>query len=71
LNFLYAYGDFNAKSNAQSDKAEIVEQDISFEYKVNDEFLIAAIYVLSEDKASATKTGYDFNRAQVLMNYNF
>jgi len=71
LNFLYAYGDFNAKSNAQSDKAHIVEQDIGFKYNLNDEFLIAAIYVLSEDKVSARKTEYDFNRAQLMMNYNF
>jgi len=71
LNFLYAYGNFSAKANTHNDKAEIVEQDIGFEYNVNDEFLVAAIYVISEDKASATKSEYDWRRAQVMINYNF
>jgi hypothetical protein len=68
---LYAYGDFKAKANAQEQAAEVVEQDISFEYHVNESFLLAAVYVNSADKASIQKSEYDFNRLQIMMNYNF
>ncbi|WP_428737596.1 OprD family outer membrane porin [Sulfurimonas sp.] len=71
FSFLYAYGDFSGEKDSLGDKAHVVEQDISLEYNVNDEFLIALIYVLSEDKQSTTKTEYDYDRAQLMVNYNF
>jgi len=71
LSVLYAYGNFSAKANIQNKKAHIVEQDIGFEYNVNDEFLVAALYVVSNDKAAEIKSEYDWNRAQVMINYNF
>lgn len=71
FNFLYAYGDFSGDKNSLGDKAHIVEQDIGFEYSFNDEFLVAAIYVLEEDKESSVKTDSDWDRMQVMVNYNF
>lgn len=69
--FLYAYGDFKGDENSLGIKAHIVEQDIGFEYNVNDEFVVAAIYVIEEDKESAVKTQNDWNRAQVMVKYDF
>ena len=71
LNFLYAYGSFKGDANSFGVKEHIVEQNIGFEYNVNDEFIIAAIYVIEEDKQNTQKTDYDFDRTQVMLNYNF
>jgi len=69
--FLYAYGDFSGDSNSIGEKAHIVEQDIGVEYNVNDEFVLAAIVVLEKDKESALKSENDWNRAQVVVKYDF
>lgn len=69
--FLYAYGDFSGDANSAGEKAHIVEQDIGFEYNVNDEFVVAVIYVIEEDKESSVKTDNDWNRAQVMVKYDF
>lgn len=71
FNLLYAYGDFIGDENSAGDKAHIVEQDIGFEYSFSDEFLVAAIYVLEEDRESSAKTDSDWERFQVMVNYNF
>ena len=71
LNFLYAYGTFVGDANSAGVKAHIVEQDMGFEYSVNDEFVIAAIYVIQEDLENSTKTGNDWNRAQMMVKYDF
>ena len=71
LNFLYAYGTFSGSKNSNGQKADLVEQDVGFEYNVNEEFVVSAIYVLSDDRASSTKTENDWNRAQLMMHYNF
>ena len=70
-NFLYAYGDFSGGSNTLGKKAHIVEQDIGVEYNFNDKFLISATYVMCEDKENSAKTEYDWNRTQLMINYNF
>ena len=69
--FLYAYGDFDGSADSLNVKEHIVEQDIGFEYNFNDKFLVSAIYVLSEDKESSIKTSNDWDRFQVMLNYNF
>ena len=71
FNFLYAYGDFNGKKNSAGVKEHITEQDISCEYSVNDEFVIAGIYVIARDLQNDVKTDNDWNRAQFMMKYNF
>jgi len=71
LNMLYAYGDFVGDKNSAGDKAHIAEQDIGFEYNVNDGFIVAAIYVIQEDKESSQDSEDDWNRMQIMVNYNF
>jgi hypothetical protein len=71
LNMLYAYGDFVGDKNSAGDKAHIAEQDIGFEYNVNDEFIVGAIYVIHEDKESSQDSEDDWNRMQIMVNYNF
>ena len=69
--FLYAYGNFDGKANSSGSKAHIVEQNIGFQYTLNEEFVFAAIYVIEEDKESVAKTTYDWDRAQVMAKYSF
>lgn len=71
LSFLYAYGDFKGDADSAGAKAHIVEQDISLEYTLNDALLISAVYAISEDKESDAYTSDDWNRLQVMINYNF
>jgi hypothetical protein len=71
LNFLYAYGAFLGDKDSNDVKAYIVEQNIGFEYNVNEEFIVSAIYVLEEDRHSRVKTENDWNRAQLMIHYNF
>lgn len=71
FNFLYAYGDFNGDKNSVGQKEHKVEQDVSIEYNVNDEFLVSAVYASVYDKEYSAKTQNDWNRVQVMVNYNF
>jgi len=71
FNFLYAYGAFTGSKDSNGKKAYLVEQDVGFEYNVNEEFVLSAMYVMSDDRSSTTKTSNDWNRAQVMMHYNF
>ncbi len=68
---LYAYGDFSGDADSAGNKAHIVEQNMGFEYKVNEEFYVGALYVIEEDKENSIKTDNDWNRAQVMIAYNF
>lgn len=71
LNFLYAYGDFQGKANSLGKKAHVVEQDLSLEYNVNDDFLLSCVYAMQEDKDNTIKTDHDWNHLRVMINYNF
>ena len=73
LSFLYAYGDFvgDADGSPEKVKAHIVEQNMGFEYNVNEEFVVVAIYVLEEDKESSVSNDNDWNRLQVMVKYDF
>ncbi len=73
LNFLYAYGDFvgDADGSPAKVKAHIVEQDMGFEYNVNEELVVTAIYILEEDKESIVSNENDWNRLQVMVEYDF
>lgn len=71
FDFLYAYGDFDGEADTLGSKAHIVEQDIGMEYNFDELLVISAIYVMSEDKLSNVYTGDDWNRFQLMVNYNF
>ena len=68
---IYAYGDFNGDANSIGESVHIVEHNLGVEYNINSSFALAAIYVREEDKQSATKTTNDWDRAQVMLTYNF
>ena len=71
LSLSYAYGDFKGKANSAATSEHITEQDIALEYAFSDEFNLAAIYVISRDKENSAKTAYDWDRAQVMLTYDF
>jgi len=68
LKLLYAYGDFVGKENSNGIKAHIIEQNIGMSYSVNKEFKVGALVGLEEDKIQAQNS---WNRAQVVLSYNF
>ena len=70
-NFFYAYGDFNGDANSISEKAHIIEQNMGFEYSIEDKFVLAALYVMEEDKESSIETANDWERTQIMIKYNF
>jgi len=63
--FLYACGEFTSETE------HVREQDMSIEYNVNDEFLVAGVYVIEDDLKQTSKTDYDWDRFQLIVNYNF
>ena len=69
--FLYAYGSFKGNADSSGQKAHIVEQDIGFEYNVNERFYVAGIYVMQEDLENALSSDDDWTRMQIMFAYNF
>jgi len=70
INVAYAYGDFDGNANSSGPQEHIVEQDIIAEYPYKD-FTFALTYAISQDRQSGVKTGYDWDRVQLLVAYNF
>jgi len=64
----YAYGDFSGDEDSIGDNEHIIEQDIGASYNLNDEFVVGLIYSLYDDKKNSAQ---DWNRGQVILNYNF
>ena len=71
FSILYAYGDFKGERNSFGKKIHIIEQDVSLEYNMHDEFVLACIYAVQDDKQNTLKTDHDWNRFQLMVNYNF
>ncbi|MDF1882561.1 hypothetical protein JHD49_01255 [Sulfurimonas sp. SAG-AH-194-C21] len=65
FSFLYANGDF------KNTTYHVKEQDITLEYHVDKDFLIACIYATQEDAKSISKTDFDWDRIQLILNYTF
>ncbi|MFT5659969.1 MAG: putative porin, partial [Sulfurimonas sp.] len=68
---IYAYGNFEGKADSAGNTVHIVEQNLGVEYTPNDAFTLAAIYVKEEDKQSSVKTTNDWDRAQLMITYDF
>jgi len=66
--FLYAYGDFNGKADSNRVEAHIVEQNIGMGYNIDKEFVLGFLYAMQEDTLDHAN---DWNRAQVMLSYNF
>ncbi|MEA2099316.1 MAG: hypothetical protein U9P72_04215 [Campylobacterota bacterium] len=71
FNFLYAYGNFDGGANSASQKEHIIEQDIAIEYTPNDDFTIASVYTINEDKEDTDSNGGDWSNFRILLSYNF
>jgi len=71
FNFLYAYAAFIGEKDSSDQKAYITEQNIGFEYNINNQFILTALYVMDDDRQKSVKTENDWNRAQVMLHYNF
>ena len=71
FNLLYAYGDFDGDADSSGAKAHIVEQDIGVEYTPNDNFTVAAIYVMDENKEDSRSTDFNNDNFRILVSYNF
>lgn len=71
--FLYANGDFYAKANSFGAKEHVVEQNIGFDYSMDDALSVAFLYVSDEYK-SDTQTLSDIGKQKtlrLLLTYNF
>ena len=65
FNILYTHGDFSG------DGEHIIEHDMGVEYTLNDSFSLAALYVKEDDAESSIKTANDWDRAQLMLKYDF
>jgi len=74
FNLLYAYGDFVGAKDSTGAKAEVTEQDFGIEYSKTDEFTLAAIYTLDNDKYDNSQNGAnggDWGNLRIFAAYNF
>lgn len=69
--FLYAYGDFKGDADFLGVKEHIVEQNLGFEYKPNENLTIAAIYVKNSDKENSQSNGGNWENIRALVSYSF
>jgi len=69
--FMYAYGDFDGDANSFGDKEHIIEQNLGFEYKANEELTIAAIYVKNNDKENNGSNGGNWENIRAFASYSF
>ncbi|WP_345993503.1 hypothetical protein [Sulfurimonas sp. HSL-1716] len=71
LNLFYAYGDFKGDKDSLNQKAHIVEQNVGFEYDMNENFRVSAVYAVEENKEIPGDAATNFNRLQIMAAYNF
>lgn len=67
----YAYADFIGSKNSLGQKANIIEQNIGFEYNVNNDLKFSAIYAKDSDKIDPNNTQTNWDRVQINITYNF
>ncbi len=71
IKLIYAYGDFHGSANSLGEKADIIEQNIGFEYNVNNDLKLSAIYAKDIDKIDPNNTQTNWDRVQINIAYNF
>ena len=71
FNLLYSYGDFDGGTDSSSQIEHIIEQDVVIEYSPNDDFTIASVYAINDDKKNTQSNGGDWSNFRVLLSYNF
>ena len=68
---IYAYGDFHGNADSSAKKAKIIEQNIGFEYNINNDLKLSAIYAKDSDKIDPDNTQTNWDRVQINLTYNF
>ena len=71
LKLIYAFGDFHGDVDTNRKTVDIIEQNIGFEYNINNYFQLSAIYVKDSDKTDPNNTQTNWDRVQVNLTYNF
>jgi hypothetical protein len=71
MSFLYAYGEFKGDADSAGQKADIVEQNIAFEYTHAKEWTLSAIYVIDRNKEDSSSEDFNNDNFRVLIAYNF
>jgi len=74
FNILYAYGDFHGDADSSGAKEHIVEQNFGAEYSRDDDFTLAAIYTINDDKYDNSANGInggDWGNVRIFGAYNF
>ncbi len=73
LSLGYTFGHYEGGADPMDGTAdaEVDEHDFHVEYEINKAWSIDAVYVVSDDKEKAASTEWDFNRAQVRVNFTF
>ena len=73
LNIGYTFGHYEGGEDAQDKTAdiEVIEHNFYIEYEFLEDWSLDAVYVISQDQGSGDKTDWDYNRAQLRLNYTF
>ncbi len=71
LKLFYAFGEFSTNKNELGEKADIIEQNIGFEYNINNDFQLSAIYAKENDKIDSNTAQNNWDRAQINLIYRF
>ena len=73
LNLGYTFGHYEGGVDSMDSNvdAEVEEHDISIEYEITDAWSLDAVYVISNDQRNDAPTEWDYNRAQVRVNFAF
>jgi len=73
LSIGYTFGHYEGGADAMdsSANAEVAEHDFYLEYEISKDWSMDAVYVVSDDKENEAATEWDYNRAQVRVNFTF
>ncbi len=73
LSIGYTFGHYDGGADPMDSTADakVDEHDIYLEYVITDAWSVDAVYVISDDKENEAATEWDYNRAQVRVNFTF
>ncbi len=73
LSISYTFGHYEGGADPMDSTAdaEVDEHNFYVEYEITDAWSVDAIYVISDDKENEAASEWDYNRAQVRVNFTF
>ena len=73
LSIGYTFGHYEGGADPMDSTAdaEVDEHDFYVEYEISEAWSVDAVYVVSDDKENEAATEWDYNRAQVRVNFTF